>query len=141
MPEDKPSEDEQLLLHLVSTFTQSAWIAMGKLKNPATDKIERSLDGASLYIDLLDMIHRRMKGNLSDWEEHFLGSTISNLKLNYMEEVKKDEEEQKEPTDSEEKAEEKAEKETSGRSGQKKRSQPKAKQGQKKKQKKGSGAE
>lgn len=140
MSEDKPSADEPLLLHLVSTFTQSAWIAMGKLKNPATDKIERSLDGASLYIDLLDMIQRRMKGNLSDWEERFLDSTISNLKLNYMEEVKKDEEEQKEPAESEEEAKQEPKKETSGRSGQKKKSQPKAKPGQKKNQKKGSGA-
>ncbi|MEE9166370.1 MAG: DUF1844 domain-containing protein [Candidatus Neomarinimicrobiota bacterium] len=81
-----------MFVYLVSMFSESAWIAMGKLKNPATDKIEKNLEGASLYIDLLDMIKRRMKGNLSEHEEKFLDSTISNLKLNYMEATKEPEE-------------------------------------------------
>lgn len=88
MTEKPPSQEEQLFVYLVSMFSESTWIALGKIKNPATDKLERNLDGASLYIDLLDMIKNRTAGNLSDSEKSFLDSTISNLKLNYMEEVK-----------------------------------------------------
>lgn len=81
-------------MYLISMFSESAWIALGKVKNPATDKTESNLDGASLYIDLLDMIKNRTSGNLSSQEESFLDSTISNLKLNYMDSVKKAEKEE-----------------------------------------------
>ncbi|MFQ6674166.1 MAG: DUF1844 domain-containing protein, partial [Fidelibacterota bacterium] len=87
------TKQEQLYIHLVSTFTQSAWIALGKVKNPVTDRTERNLPEASLYIDLLDMIKSKMEGNLSGWEERYLDSSIGNLKLNYVEEVKREERE------------------------------------------------
>ncbi|MFQ6676433.1 MAG: DUF1844 domain-containing protein [Fidelibacterota bacterium] len=93
MPEQTPTKEEKLYLHLVSTYTQSAWIALGKIKNPLTDKTERNLGEAEFYIDLLDMLKSKMKGNLSEWEEKFLESNIANLKLNYVEESRKAEKE------------------------------------------------
>lgn len=107
MPEPNPTKDEQLFVYLISMFSESAWIALGKTKNPATDHTEKNLYGASLYIDLLDLIKTRMSGNLSEHELQFVESTISNLKLNYMEEVKKSEKEESEA--GEEKGEEKTE--------------------------------
>ncbi|MFQ6615966.1 MAG: DUF1844 domain-containing protein [Fidelibacterota bacterium] len=93
MSEEQPTKEEQLYLHLVSTYTQSAWVALGKMKNPLTDKAERNLEEAEFYIDILDMLKSRMKGNLSEWEGKFLDSSISNLKLNYVEESRKAEKE------------------------------------------------
>lgn len=95
MSEEKPTKEEQLYIHLVSTYSQSAWVALGKIKNPVTDKTERNLEEAELYIDLLDMLKSKMSGNLSEWEEKFLDASISSLKLNYVEESRKAEAEAK----------------------------------------------
>jgi len=63
---------------------------MGKIKNPVTDKIDRNLDHAKIYIDTLDMLLARTKGNLSEYEEKFLTETLKDLKLNYVDEMDKD---------------------------------------------------
>ncbi len=98
----EPSKDEHLLINIVTMFTQQAWVAMGKLKNPITEKTERNLQEASFYIDVLDMMKRKMAGNLSDDEDKFLDSSLSGLKMNYVEESNKPEPET--PAESDEEA-------------------------------------
>ena len=92
MSQEDPSKEEQSFMYLVGTFQSSAWIAMGKMKNPMTGKVEQNLDQASFYIDLLNMIQVKTKGNLSEYEEQMLINTVSELKLNFIEEKKKTEE-------------------------------------------------
>jgi hypothetical protein len=53
--------------------------------------MERNLEEASFYIDIIDMMKKRMAGNLSDDEEKFLESSLSGLKMNYIEETNKPE--------------------------------------------------
>ena len=91
MSETENKKDEHLLINIVTMFTQQAWMAMGKLKNPITDKTERNLQEASFYIDIIDLMRRKMSGNLSDDEEKFLDSSLSGLKMNYLEESNKPE--------------------------------------------------
>ena len=43
------------------------------------------------YIDLLDMLQTKMKGNLTEWEEQYILHSLSELKLNYIDEKKKKE--------------------------------------------------
>ena len=93
-----------LFMQLIIQNQQIAMMAMGKIKNPVTDKVERNLEHAKIYIDTLDMLLAKTKGNLSEYEEKFLAETLKDLKLNYVDEVDKD----KKKTGSEkEKAEEK----------------------------------
>ena len=73
-------------MYLVGTFQSSAWIALGKIKNPMTEKSRVNIEQASFYIDLLDMIQEKMKGNLTDYEEQMLINTVSELKLNLIDE-------------------------------------------------------
>ena len=65
---------------------------MGKVKSPVSDKLERNLEQATYYIDLLDMLQTKMKGNLSEWEEQYIIHSLSELKLNFIEEQKKGDE-------------------------------------------------
>jgi len=95
MTEEQLKKEDQLFIHLVNTFVQSAWISLGKVKNPVSDKMERNLDQATYYIDLLDMLQTKMKGNLSEWEEQFIIHSLSELKLNFIDEQKKPSEEDK----------------------------------------------
>jgi len=91
------SKKEQLFMYLVGTFQSSAWIALGKIKNPMTEKSKVNIEQASFYIDLLDMMQEKMKGNLTDYEEQMLINTVSELKLNLIDEknISKDKKEQK----------------------------------------------
>jgi hypothetical protein len=79
----------QLFMGLVYSLTQSAFIALGKLPDPFSGKIERDLDQASQTIDLLAALHEKTNGNLEAEEEKFLARTISDLRLNYVDEVNK----------------------------------------------------
>jgi len=80
------SKKEKLFMYLVGTFQSSAWIALGKIKNPMTEKSKVNIEQASFYIDLLDMMQEKMKGNLTDYEEQMLINTVSELKLNLIDE-------------------------------------------------------
>ena len=81
MVQENPSKEEQLFLYLVSTFRTSAWIALGKMKNPVTDSTEVNIDQASYYIDLLDMLQTKARGNMSEYEEQMLINTVSELRM------------------------------------------------------------
>jgi len=89
--------NEILFMQLVLQNQQIAMMSMGKIKNPVSDKIERNLDYAKFSIDTLDMLSAKTKGNLSEYEQKFLTEVIRELKLNYVDEVNKDQNAPKEP--------------------------------------------
>ena len=63
---------------------------MGKMKNPVTDKIERNMEQARQSIDMLDMIKEKTKGNLSSEMARLIDNSLSELRLNYVDELNKD---------------------------------------------------
>ena len=85
--------EEQLFDQLISSLVHSTWVSLGKIKNPMNDVMERNLDQASIQIDMLDMLHKRMSGNLSENEEEYLGHLVRELKMNFVEEKNKPAEE------------------------------------------------
>ena len=66
-------------------------IFMGKLVHPETGKTERNLEWARMAIDLLGMMEEKTRGNLRPDDERMLGSVLTTLRLNYVEETKKPE--------------------------------------------------
>ena len=83
-------KNTSLFFSLIMTFQAAAMQQMGKLKNPASDKIERDLQQAQLSIDILDMLEERTRGNLSDDEKRFMKGILQELKLNYVDEKTKE---------------------------------------------------
>ena len=81
---------EILFMNLVLMFQTSAMQHMGKLKHPVTDKIDRNMEQAQMSIDILDMLKAKTKNSLSEHETTFLDRAISELKLNYVDEMEKD---------------------------------------------------
>ncbi|MDZ4746710.1 MAG: DUF1844 domain-containing protein [bacterium] len=73
-------------LTIVQVYQLEGLVALGKMLNPATNQITRSLEHAKYVVDLLDIIKSKTVGNLTDEEQRFLDNTISTLKLNYLEE-------------------------------------------------------
>jgi hypothetical protein len=78
--------EQQLFDQLISSLVHTTWVSLGKIKNPMTDKIEKDLMSASMNIDMIDMLYKRMDGNLSDAEDKYLGQVLSELKMNYIHE-------------------------------------------------------
>ena len=84
--------EQQLFDQLISSLVHSAWVYLGKIKNPMNDKLEKNVDQASVQIDMLDMLFKRMTGNMSEEEDEYLGHVIRELKMNFVEEKNKPEE-------------------------------------------------
>jgi len=84
------NRDDQLFTQLIYIFYSSAMMSMGKIKNPATDKIERNMAGAKDSIDILELIRTKTTNNLSEEQSRVLDQLLADLKLNYVDETSKD---------------------------------------------------
>jgi hypothetical protein len=78
-----------LFVSLLMMFHSAAMQYLGKVKNPATDKIERNLEQAQAIIDMFDMLKVKTKGNLTPDEDKFISNLAQELKLNYVDEASK----------------------------------------------------
>jgi len=86
------SDDQQrqvLFMMLVQQHQQIAMMGMGKIKNPGTGEISRDMKSARFAIDTLLMIQEFTKGNITDELKNYLQETLTNLRLNYADEMKK----------------------------------------------------
>ena len=103
--------NEFLFTQLVLMFQGATIQQLGKIKNPITDKIERDLDQARNTIDIIGMLEAKTKGNLTEREVQFLAHMLSELRLNYVDELNKPQEpaESEQDTEPEAKTEEKPE--------------------------------
>ncbi len=84
---------EMLFVTLVEQWQTQAWVALGKIPNPMTNKVERNLEIAKMAIDMLDMIKEKTSGNLTDNENRLLTKVLADLKLNYVDEYERDKKE------------------------------------------------
>ena len=90
----KEEDFSQLLfIQYISALINSGMQNLGKVINPLTGKIEKDLEAAQGIIELLVMLKKKTKGNLSDIEENFISDGIANLQLNYADEVSRAEKE------------------------------------------------
>lgn len=80
------TEDTLRFLDMVGLFGTQAMIALGKLANPATGKAEKNLPAARLFIDTLEMLEHKTRGNLNSDETKVLQATLTDLRLMFVEE-------------------------------------------------------
>ena len=89
MTEGTPSRQAALFLQLVLGLQQGGMIALGKLVNPITRKVEAHLDAARDTIETLAALEARTRGNLEPDEQRVLQQALTELRLNYVDELKK----------------------------------------------------
>ena len=89
MSETAPSRQAALFLHLVLGLQQSGMMTLGKLVNPITRKVERNLDAARDTIDTLAALEARTRGNLDPDEARVLQHVLTDLRMNYVDEIKR----------------------------------------------------
>ncbi len=92
--------DEQrnsaLFVQLIWSLNSAAMMAMGKITNPATNKLEHDLEQARFNIDLLGMLKEKTKSNLDENESRVLETMLTNLRLTFVQESKKPRQEEPE---------------------------------------------
>ena len=87
---DAPTRQEELsflFAQLVLQQSNMAMMLMGKVAHPESGKVVQDVDAARLFIDQLEMLEAKTKGNLSKEEEHLLKQTLMSLRLNFVETV------------------------------------------------------
>jgi hypothetical protein len=74
---------------LVIQQSNMASIFLGLVPHPETGKVERDLEHARYFIDQLEMIEVKTRGNLDKMEEGLLKQSLTSLRLAFVEAVSK----------------------------------------------------
>jgi len=72
---------------LVMQHTNMALIFLGHSPNPQTGQVAQDLDHARYFIDQLEMLEVKTKGNLNKQEEAILKQSLTSLRLAFVEAV------------------------------------------------------
>jgi hypothetical protein len=86
---ENPSRQAALFLQLLLGLQQNGMMALGKLVNPLTRQIEKNLEAARDTIDMLTAIEARTQGNLESDEARVLRQVLTELRMNYLDELKR----------------------------------------------------
>jgi hypothetical protein len=74
----------QRFIELVMMNAQQAALCLGQMAHPSTGKAEVNLDAAKMFIDHLEIIKEKTRGNLNKDEEKILTSVLSELQLAFV---------------------------------------------------------
>ncbi len=89
MSGDLKDRNAQLFVSLVIGLVQAAWVQLGKIKNELTGQVDPNLEAAKITIDTLAALELKTRGNLSAEEAEVLKRALTDLRMNYVDEVKK----------------------------------------------------
>ena len=99
MNESKPQAEENwenasreeilaaLFANMVIQQTNMAMMLLGKVAHPETGKIVHDVEAAKMFIDQLEMLEVKTKGNLSKQEEGLLKQALAALHMAFVEAV------------------------------------------------------
>ena len=87
---DVSADADYRLLTLVMSLASAAWAQLGKVPHPATNKIEKDLDQAHTTIEFIRMLKEKTADNLTPKEEEMLNNVLSDLELNFADEISKE---------------------------------------------------
>ena len=73
---------------VISLSTQ-ALMQLGEIANPLSGKVETDIPAAKQMVDILCMLQEKTKGNLNSSEERLLEDILFDLRMRYVEAVKK----------------------------------------------------
>jgi hypothetical protein len=86
----EPSREEflsALFANMIIQQTNMAMMLLGKVAHPETGQFMQDLESAKMFIDQLEMIEARTKGNLSKQEDALLKQALSALHMAFVETV------------------------------------------------------
>lgn len=78
-----------LFANMVIQNHNMAAMFLGKAPHPQTGEIIKDLDSAQMFVDQLEMIAYKTRGNLSNEEKQLLGQSLTQLRLVFIEELRR----------------------------------------------------
>jgi Domain of unknown function (DUF1844) len=85
-PDSSPDQTASALFaQLVLQLSNMAAMLLGKVAHPESGKVVRDLESARLFIDQLEMLEVKTRGNLSKEENNLLKQTLMTLRLAFVE--------------------------------------------------------
>ena len=94
-PAGSPSDHEDtmsaMFASLVIQQANMASIFLGLTPHPQTGQVTRELDHAKYFIDLLEMLEAKTKGNLDPHEQSLLRQSLTSLRFAFVDAVSKPE--------------------------------------------------
>lgn len=85
-----PSREEIMAAHFASMVMQTAQMAvmlLGQMPHPETGETVTDLEGAKMFIDQLEMLEVKTKGNLSKDEEELLKQSLVGTRMAFVEAI------------------------------------------------------
>src|SRR5688572_7235949 len=76
-----------MFAQLVMQQANLAMMLLGKMPNPETGKTMRDLEAAQLFVNQLEMLEAKTRGNLSPPEDAMLKQTLMSLRMIFVEAV------------------------------------------------------
>lgn len=76
-----------LFAQLIMQQSNMAMLLLGKVPNPQTGETIRDIEAARLFIDQLEMLEEKTRGNLNKDEEHLLKQSLMSLRMAFVEAV------------------------------------------------------
>jgi len=105
--DDRPltAEEKQsaLFAQMVMQSASMALMFMGRTPNPVTGKTELNLEAASMFIEQLDMLEAKTKGNLSPQEQNLLKQNLMTVRMSFVQAVQEAEKQPQVPAASQDK--------------------------------------
>ena len=86
-----------LFAQLVIQQSNMAMLLMGKVPHPQTGQIVRDVEASRLFIDQLEMLEAKTKGNLTKEEEQLLKQSLMSLRMAFVQAVESPETEAEKP--------------------------------------------
>jgi len=84
-----------LFAQLVMQQSNMAMLLMGKVPHPQTGQTVRDIEASRLFIDQLEMLEAKTKGNLNKEEEQLLKQSLLSLRMAFVQAVESPEPEAK----------------------------------------------
>lgn len=79
---------EPSFIEIIQTLAMQAMVGLGGMQGPNGQAIPANLDLAKHFIDMLDVLEKKTKGNLEAEEKDILDTTLHQLRLAYVEVVR-----------------------------------------------------
>ncbi len=74
----------QRFIAFVMMHAQQASLFLGQIPHPQTGKAETNLEAAKMFIDQLEMVREKTRGNLSQEESGIITHVLSDLQLAFV---------------------------------------------------------
>lgn len=89
---EEPTPEEimsALFANMVIQNTNMALMFLGKVPHPQTGQPIKDLESAQMFVDQLEMLAYKTRGNLDEQEKQLLSQSLVSLRMTFVEELRK----------------------------------------------------